>query len=288
MKLITLFTIIISSTNWAVAPPSHRETITRSLQFSETSAENELWLKNIQGDVTVIGYDGETVEVSVEKTISARRQEKLQQGIDDIQLATELDGTVMLVYMDAPFVDAYRKGNHFHYRTDRHDHDYNYRMDFTVKVPKNLNLKVSTVNDGTVVVENVQPERVEARNVNGSIRATDISGQTSAITVNGDVDISFLQAPEQDSRFKTINGDITLLMPESLSADVSFKSMNGDFYTNFESIDYLPAEVSSNKEKGRRRTTYRIDRSTKIRIGQGGPLVETETLNGEVYLKNND
>ncbi len=285
MKLITLLTIIISSINWAIAPPSHRETITRSLQFSETSVENELWLKNIQGNVTVTGYDGETVEVSVEKTISARRQEKLQQGIDDIQLTTELDGNVMLVYMDAPFVDARRKGNHFHYNADRHDNDYNYRMDFTVRVPKNLNLKVSTINDGTVVVENVQPDRIEVRNVNGSIQATDISGRTSAVTVNGDVDISFTQAPAKDSRFKTINGNITLMMPENLSADVSFKSMNGDFYTNFESIDYLPAEISSNQEKGGKRTTYRIDRSTKIRIGNGGPMVETETLNGEVYLK---
>ncbi|MEO0330804.1 MAG: DUF4097 family beta strand repeat-containing protein [Bacteroidota bacterium] len=290
MKLIILFTTVISSIAWTIAPPPHRETITRSLQFSGASAENELWLKNIQGNVTVMGYDGETVEVSVEKTINARRQEKLLQGIDEIQLATELDGTVMLVYMDAPFIDAHRKGNHFHYRVDHYNsrfgqNDYNYRMDFTVRVPRDLNLKVSTVNDGTVVVENVQPESMEVHNVNGSIQATDISGQTSAITVNGDVDISFTQAPAQDSRFKTINGNITLMMPENLSADVSFKSMNGDFYTNFESIDYLPAEVSSNKEKGRKRTTYRINRSTKIRIGDGGPMVETETLNGEVYLK---
>ncbi len=290
MKLITLLTIIISSAAWTTAPPSHQETITRSLRFSEASADNELWLKNIQGDVTVVGYDGETVEISVEKTIEARTQERLQQGIDEIQLAAELDSTFMLVYMDAPFVDARRKGNHFHYRADHHHNDwnqpkYNYRMDFTVRVPKTISLRVSTINEGTVTIKNVQSPRIEAHNVNGAIQATDISGQTSAVTVNGDVDISFTEAPAEDSRFKTINGDITLLMPENLSADVSFKSMNGDFYTNFEQIDYLPAEVSSAKKKGRKRTTYCIDRSTKILIGQGGPAVETETLNGEVYLK---
>jgi DUF4097 and DUF4098 domain-containing protein YvlB len=105
--------------------------------------------------------------------------------------------------------------------------------------------------------------------------------------VNGDVDVSFTEAPSEYSRFKTINGDITLIVPDNLSADVSFKSMNGDFYTNFDEIDYLPAEVSSTQAGNRNRTTYRIDRATKIRFGQGGTTVETETLNGEVYLKHN-
>jgi len=287
MKLIILLAIIINSVAATTAPPPHRETITRSLQFSETNTSNELWLKNIQGDITVVGYDGKTVEISVEKTIEARTQATLQQGIEEIQLATKLDSTFMLVYMDAPFIDAHRKGNHLHYRSDRdyHDHKYEYRMDFTVRVPKTMSLRVSTVNEGTVTIENIRTQRIEARNVNGAIQATDISGATSAVTVNGDVDISFVESPTEDSRFKTINGDITLLMPDNLSADVSFKSMNGDFYTNFEQIDYLPAKVSSAKKNGSKRTTYRIDRSTQIRVGQGGPKVETETLNGEVYLK---
>ncbi len=284
---MTLFSVLMLITAfWQDAPP-HRETITRSLQFAETSANNELWIHNIQGDVTVTGYDGETVEISVEKTIDARRQEWLQQGIEEIQLATELDGNVILVYMDAPFVDARRKGAHFHYNSNRHDDDYSYRLDFTVKVPRTVNLKVSTINGGIVSIENVQPQRLEARNVNGGIRATDVSGQTSATTVNGNVDVSFTEAPSEYSRFKTINGDITLIVPDDLSADVSFKSMNGDFYTNFDEINYLPAEVSSTKAGSRTRTTYRIDRATKIRIGQGGTTVETETLNGEVYLKHN-
>jgi len=283
---MTLFSILMLITALGQDAPPHRETITRSLEFAENSANNELWIHNIQGDVTVTGYDGETVEISVEKTIDARRQEWLQQGIEEIQLATELDGNVMLVYMDAR-----RKGDHFHYNSNRHDDDYSYRLDFTVKVPQTLNLKVSTINGGIVTIENMQPQRLQARNVNGGIRATDVSGQTSATTVNGDVDVSFTEAPSEYSRFKTINGDITLIVPDDLSADVSFKSMNGDFYTNFDEIDYLPAEVSSaktgNRSSSGNRTTYRIDRATKIRVGQGGPIVETETLNGEVYLKHN-
>ena len=283
MILLSLFILIIPSLGFS--PPPHRETITRSLQFAEDDASNELWLKNIEGNVKIIGYEGETVEITVEKTIDASTQERLQKGIEEVQLAAELDGNIMMVYMDAPFVDAHRKGDHFHYHADRHDDDYDYRMDFTVRVPRRVNLEVSTINDGSLTIENMQPQRIEAHNVNGPISCTNISGQTSAITVNGNVDISFAKAPDDNSRFKTINGDITLLTPKDFSADISFKSMNGDFYTNFEQIDYLPAEVSSNKEEGRNRTTYRIDRSTKIRIGQGGTTVETETLNGEVYLK---
>ena len=283
MTLLYLFILIAPTPEFA--PPTHRETITRSLQFAETTAKSELWLKNIEGNVKIIGYDGETVEITVEKTIDATTQGRLQKGIEEVTLTTELDSNIMLVYMDAPFVDAHRKGDHFHYHADRHDDDYEYRMDFTVRVPRNVNLEVSTINDGALTIENMQPQRIEAHNVNGPIRCIDISGQTSAITVNGDIDISFVKAPNTHCRFKTVNGDINVLAPQDFSGDISFKSMNGEFYTNFEQIDYLPAEVSSTKEGRQNRTTYRIDRSTKIRIGQGGATVETETLNGEVYLK---
>ncbi len=285
MLFLILFALLFVGNPSEAQSPSHRETITRTLEFSQASADNLLLLKNISGDVKIEGYEGTEIKITVEKTIEARNQEDLQRGVEEIQLATQQEGNTMMVYMDAPFVFFQWKQGHAHYHVDRDDDDYQYRMDFTLQVPRQLNLEVSTVNGGIVEVEKVQSQRIEVANVNGGIRCTEISGQTKATTVNGDVDIEYAQAPTTDSRFKTINGDITLLIPENLSADVTFKSMNGDFYTNFEELNYLPAEVETQEDQSGKRTTFRIDQTTKLRIGKGGPLYEMETLNGEVYLK---
>lgn len=266
---------------------TRKETITRTLQFTNHGNTHQLLLKNISGDVKVVGYDGNEVKITVEKTIKARNESDLQRGMEQIQLATQVEDSIMVVYMDAPFVDFRWKNGYANYRVDREDDDYSYRMDFTVQVPRNLNLDVSTVNDGIVEVEKVNGQHIEVHNVNGGIRCSDISGKTTAITVNGDVDIQYVNVPSEDSHFKTINGDITLVVPEDLSADVSFKSMHGDMYTNFEELQPLPAEVNTQENNSGKRTTYKIDKRTKLRIGNGGALFQVETLNGELYLKHN-
>ncbi len=284
MKLTLVFLLLFA----AFDKPrlNHQETITRTLSFTSLSDEQQLVLKNVSGNVQVKGYDGKEVKITVEKTIEANNQDDLQRGIQEIQLEAHIEGNTMLVYMDAPFVTYEWTKDNTRYQVKRY-HNYEYRMDFTVQVPRNLNLNVSTVNGELVAIEKVRSGKIKARNVNGSVRCTGVSGQTEAVTVNGDVDVQFAKAPTADSQFKTINGDITLLAPEDLSADVSFKTMNGDFYTNYETLDYLPAEVSTNEKGSGKRTTYRIDRTTKLRVGKGGPLLQTETLNGEVYLKHN-
>lgn len=268
-------------------PITDKETIKRTLQFPNQSADHQLLLKNIMGNIRIVGYEGKEVKFTVEKTIEARNQNDLQKGMDEIILVTEIKGSTMLAYMDAPFVNLKWKNGQPHFHVNREDDDYTYRLDFTLQVPHHLNLDVSTVNGGIVEIENVHPQYVITHNVNGGIHCRNISGQTTAITVNGDVDIQFEQAPKADSRFKTVNGDINLLIPKDISADISFKSMNGDFYTNFEELDYLPAEVKTDGSSSGKRTTYKINQTTKFRIGKGGPLLQMETLNGEMFLKHN-
>lgn len=283
--ILLLLSLLMYGLESVAQPPVHRETITRTLEFPDADTDNLLVLKNISGHVKVTGYEGDEVKIVVEKTIKADNQQDLQQGIEEIELTTQMEGNTMLVYTDAPFVLFAWKKDHANYHVNHDDEEYSFHMDYTVQVPRRLNLDVSTINDGSVAIEKVTGNHIEAHNVNGDIHCTEISGQTVATTVNGDMEITYSQAPAQDSRYQTVNGNITLVTQEKLSADVSFKSMNGDFYTNFDELQPLPASVKSDQQSGNKKTTYRIDQVSKFRIGKGGPLYTLETLNGAVYLK---
>jgi DUF4097 and DUF4098 domain-containing protein YvlB len=99
--------------------------------------------------------------------------------------------------------------------------EFDYTMDFVVKVPASISVLVSTVNDGDVVVENVNGA-VSANNVNGSIKLTNLMREADASTINGDVDIVYAKNPLKDCRFYSLNGDINALVSKRIGGQHEF------------------------------------------------------------------
>jgi DUF4097 and DUF4098 domain-containing protein YvlB len=148
-------------------------------------------------------------------------------------------------------------------------------------VPYSINVSLSTINDGDIVVENIKG-KVDASNINGSIALRNLVREADASTINGDVDIEYATNPSKDCRFYTLNGDINAFFRKGLSASLSFESFNGSFYTDFENLEALPLVVSkSSKGEG---IKYKVN-GNRYKIGTGGALLDFETFNGNVYLK---
>ena len=154
-------------------------------------------------------------------------------------------------------------------------------MNFIVKVPASLNLSVSTVNDGDIVVENVKGS-VFANNVNGSIKLTNLVREADASTINGDLDIVYAKNPDKDCRFYSLNGDINAIFQKGLAANLSFESFNGDFYTDIQPLEGLPVKVEKTKEGDG--IKYKVN-GNRYKIRAGGALLDFETFNGDVFLK---
>ncbi len=264
--------------------------ITRELKFEKTGLSNTLVLANINGSIKVQGYDGDKILIEAERTIKAKTDARLEQGKKEMQLQQIDRLDTLIVYVGGGC-------NHFGYRNNRkHNNGWSYRWDcnngdcnspydytfnFTVKVPSGINIEVSTVNDGNVTVENVKG-RVKAENVNGAIKLSALAGQTYASTINGDVDVDYSRNPNQDSRYYSLNGDINALFVKGLAADVSFKSFNGDLYTNVQQMEGMPATIV--KTKSDQGTNLKIGRN-RYKIGSGGAVLDFETFNGDVIVK---
>lgn len=274
---------------------THTEKITREFTFEKKSAENALMIANVNGDIKVQAYEGDKILVEVTKTINAKTQERLEKGKTEIQLGViDLADTIIL-YVDG-LCTRFEKNNR---RSEKHSgrdknwgyswmnncqdchESYDYIMDFTVKIPSTLNLSVSTINDGNIVVENVKGV-VIANNINGSIRLHNLMREANASTINGDVDVEYAQNPQRDCRFYSLNGDINALFQKGLAASMSFESFNGSFYTNVDRLEPLPVLVEKkSQDKGMK---YKVN-GNRYKIGSGGAYLDFETFNGNVYLK---
>lgn len=291
--ILTTITLLIAGTALA---QSFSETIKRDMVFEKESADNALMIANINGNVTVEGYDGDRIVVEVKKWVSGKTTGRLEKGKQEIQLGViDRADTIILFTKDGcgtfGRIDKTRNrgwsqagwGYDWNCNTGNCDRDneYDYKMDFLVKVPAGTNILVSTVNDGDINVSGVKGG-VRANNINGSIRLTSLTRETEASTVNGDVDIEYTAVPGKECRFYSLNGDINASFPKGLAANMSFESFNGDFYTNVEKIQTLPLVMEkSNKGEGIR---YKVN-GNRYQIGNGGVFLDFETFNGNVYLK---
>lgn len=158
-------------------------------------------------------------------------------------------------------------------------------VDLEIQVPVGSTVRLSTVNDGDIEVENVDGE-VEVSNTNGEIRVTNVRGPVSANTVNGDVTVVFRGAMvAAPMAFSTLNGDVDVTFPADLKATVRLQSDNGEIYSDFD-VDVTTENLrgpESKKEKGR----YHIIVSREMigKINGGGPEILFKTFNGDVLLR---
>jgi hypothetical protein len=263
---------------------------TKELKFEKASPNNTLVVANLNGSMVVQGYDGDKILIEAERTIKAKTEARLEQGKSEMQLKQidRLDTLIVYVGGGCHHFGYKRNRNHnngWSYQWDCDNGDcnppYDYKFDFTIKVPRGVNVDVSTVNDGNVTVENMSGA-VKANNVNGAIKLTSLEGPADACTINGDVDIDYLRNPNKECKYYSLNGDINALFVKGLAANMSFKSFNGSLYTNVPKLEGLPAVL----EKKESAEGLRLKVSTnRFKIGNGGALQNFETFNGDVIVK---
>lgn len=294
MKTNWVFLAGLAVSSWAAAQSSE-DKVARELTFENKTGLNTLMVMNINGSVTVEGYAGDKILVEVKRTIRAKTDARLAEGKEEIQLGVMDRADTLIVYVAgtcAPFGKQTRKnwrrkyngwGYQWNDNGGRQCEDrYDYRMDFVVKVPASSRVVASTVNQGDVEVAGVSGS-VVADNVNGAIRLSEISGATQAATINGNVNLDFSSNPPGDSRFYSLNGDITANFRKGLAAQLAFKSFNGELYSSVDEITALPVQLEKT-DRGGEGTRYRVN-GNRYKIRQGGPLLDFETFNGDVIVR---
>ena len=253
------------------------ETIEKTFAVSP-SGSAVLDLDNVWGSIEVVGTKDSQIQVKVAKTIRAASQEDLDLAKREVTLDVAQNGDSVKLYVNGPFrceddcADCWRQ---------RQERRYIVHMDFQVRVPERISLRLSSVNEGHVTVENVIGG-FRVRNVNGEITMKNVGGSGEAKTVNGPVKVSFRENPRETSEFSTINGDVELVFPKRPDADFHFKTMNGEVSSDFV-MTALPA-VPAVAERKNGRFVYRSERYTGGRVGSGGPDLTLENLNGDIRI----
>lgn len=231
--------------------------VTEELNFSyPINAGGRVSVDNINGDVTVIGGSGSTVEITAFKKAGS------QDYLDGIEIIIDHSADSVRIETDHP--DRSGIGKWFG------SGDSSGSVTYTLHVPADVTLDTIESVNGDVEISGVSG-LVKASTVNGGVRATDLVGNASIETVNGTVEATFARFEgTQKADCETVNGRLIINLPSNADARVSAETINGG-------IDGADFGLQTNKGF--------VGRDLDGSIGSGSARLDLNTVNGAIKIR---
>ncbi len=264
-----IITLLLTGATTILAQSDTKEQLV--IPLSEPNKPGSLDLGLINGFIHVVGYSGKDVvidAVSRPRTTSQNEERGNTSGMRRIPTGNGLD------------ISAEEKNNRVRVNASSHQKPVN----LTIKVPQRFSLKLSTINNGDITVENVNGE-LEINNVNGPIELTNISGSAVANTINGDLKATFRDvSANAPMAFSTLNGRIDVTLPASAKANMKLKSDRGDIFSDFDiAIDKNQPKATRSTQTGMYKVS--VDDWVYGKINNGGPEVMMKSMQGSIYVR---
>ena len=200
--LLLFFNILFINAQYKIEEKKYNkvETITEEYEFLEQSPDNIVVIDNVYGSIDVEGYNGKTIQIEVVKKVAADTKQDVAEGMQEIGVKSARKGDAVYIYLDSPYSkfdlktgifehSEFNFGSRRNYK-HRKKRTYKYRLDFKVKVPKNVSIDIKAINKGNITVDNVQGKLLIVHNVNGAIDMTNVAGQTDVNALNKDIIIT--------------------------------------------------------------------------------------------------
>lgn len=263
-----LFVLAILQTVAAQELPVDRVTV----PFSDPVKPGLVKAGLIYGSITVKGYAGKEVIIEASsrtRKYSNRDSDEQRQGLKRIKIAStgltvEEEENVMNVSVSS------------HMRT----------VDLKIQVPAKTSVKLSTINNGDIFVENVEGE-IELNNTNGRIEALNVSGTVLANTTNGKVVVTLKKVDaEKPMSFVSFNGNVDVTLPATTRANLKMKSEQGDIFSDFDiSLEEKNKLIKEDKRKKGGKYRIRVESAMYGMINGGGPEYYFSTYNGDIFIR---
>jgi hypothetical protein len=233
------------------------------INLTQYSLPGLLTFENPKGSIKVTGYDGEVILVNgtlrfaeVAKVVS-NGMHKIDQNALDISAEVSGNNVVLQCRTTGKTVD------------------------FDIKVPRSISLKLKSLDNGNVEIVNINGE-IEIENTNGNISLDNISGSAVLSSVYGKISAVFREVdPKSPMMFTSFEGDISVTFPGTINAMLKMKSEKGQILSDFDIIPSKRKPVVTNVENT---MVYSLEDWVVGSINAGGPEYILKSYNGNIKL----
>lgn len=237
--------------------------------LTDPSKPGSLKVGLIHGSIKVVGYAGKEVVIDAESVLP-QRKEKSDESSQGMKRITPRGGLEL---------SAEENNN----RVEVKSQTVRQPVNLTIKVPQNFSMKVSTINNGEILIENVSGD-LEVNNINGGIVLNNISGSAVANTTNGPIKANFKSVSNSPMAFTTLNGTVDVTFPASAKFNVKVKSDRGEVYSDFD-IDVDKTAPKTNKTSQNGMYKVNIEDWIQGKVNGGGSEIMMKNMHGNIYVR---
>lgn len=269
-RYVCLAIVLVTLTGLAFAQKPQFDRVAVPLSDPTKPAFINIGLMN--GSITVTGYSGK--EVIIEATTEMEKlEEKSEKG-------EKAKGMKRIVY-NTSGLEVEEEDNVIDISTQ----SWKRTVNISLKIPVKANLELSTMNNGDIVVENVEGE-LEINNMTGKVTLRNVSGSVVAHSMSGDLIVILTKVTANKvMSFSTMSGDVDVTLPANVRANIKMKSGQGDIYSDFD-ISMKPTTKKTVSEKGKGgKFKIKFDEYLMGALNGGGPEFTFKTFSGDIYIR---
>ncbi len=239
-----------------------------AISLADPAERGRLEVSQINGSITVEGYEGD--EVIIEAETPAVKDEKSKPAPPGMKRISS----------NPVRMNARQDDNVVEVSTE----SWKRRMDLDIKVPRNFDLQLHTVH-GVIEVTGVNGE-LEISGVNGGITLAGIEGSAVCNTVNGGVNVTMVKVtPDVPMSFVTLNGNVDVTLPASVKAEAKMRSDQGEIFSDFDMVISTSESTAKPVLAGSDEYEVSINEWTIGKINGGGIEYTFKNLNGDILIR---
>ncbi len=273
MKKLNLLMALVLPWTGVMAQDSDMFSEEIVIPLSKPGEVGTLEVDQIYGGTKVIGYDGQEIIVTA-------KQRKMKSTVS-------MEGGLRKIQNNSMALEAEESDNYVQIEAQNHSRGGSRVMNLEIKVPRNFNLKLSSINDGAIWVENINGE-MEISNVNNDITMNLVSGSAVVDTVNGKITATFNEVnPDGQMIFTSFNENVDVTLPSDVRADFKMRTVNGEIFTGFD-IDFDTSAPIIQKDNSERSYKVKLEKWVSGKANGGGTEIVLKSHSGDLILRTKD
>ena len=261
-----------------------------SLALTNPDKPATLSVDIMRGSISVVGYDGKTIEISAKPTIGSpvqdkndfdkeiERQVERSLGNDDKKVKRSTQG-LKKVNKVAGQIEIVESNNHVQIES----HHSRRSVDFVIKVPFSTSLKIEQNRGGGIKVNDVRG-MLELASHRGSISVQGAVGPIVAESMREDIEVVFSDLNQSSpSSLTSHRGSIDITLSAALKAKIKVQTHRGEVYSGLANEFEVDEQVKSRQSGGRRQVT--MGGMLSADVNGGGQTLSLITYRGDIYVR---
>jgi hypothetical protein len=252
-----------------------------SLSLSKPGEPVSIDVEVYRGSVTLIGYKGDTIEISAKTSPFTGKDKDLKKVKKSINQETSTRSTKGLksVKNQSMRLEIEEKNNNVEINSEL----LNQHVDLVIKVPQRSSLEVELYKGGDINIDGVNGA-LELESYQGMIIAKNVSGPIVAETARTDIVVTFSDFSKTNPSSLTSHmGNIDVTLAKKVAANVNVQTYKGEVFSGLDKSFVVVDEVKKSK-RGQKQEIV-LGGVMQAKMNGGGQALSLISYSGNLYIR---